>query len=358
MPPPPGPVSPRVKPYLLASALLVATAAFAAEVDPKLEKAVRDSLPVCSGGKVTFEELQAKLPARFKGTMVKVESANHHCDHQAAGILSPMGGFYSGMPWNISGEEGGTVAEKLKSFVWRNFQMNATAVIDPKPNEHGLYNVTLLQSTENGKIPLEGELDPASGAFFLGHFRRADEVAAQRVKAFDELLKKSPARGPADAKVTIVEFSDFECPSCRRASGYGETLLTKFNGKVRYIRFDMPLTGHPWAFPAALAGRAIYRQKPEAFWEYKKQVYANQDKLNAFMFWDWARDFAKEQELDLAKYDADVNSDALKADILKGAGLALSNDVHATPTYMINGAMVDAGDEGKALAEYVEKLLK
>jgi protein-disulfide isomerase len=269
-----------------------------------------------------------------------------------------MGGFYAGMPWNVSGEEGVTLADKLQSFVWRNFQMNATVSIDPKPTVDGLHNVTVLQSTENGKIPLEGEVDITSGTFFLGHFRRLENLPAQRVKAFDELLKKSPARGPADAKVTVVEFSDFECPSCRRASGYADALLSKFDGKVRYIRFDMPLTGHPWAFGAALAGRAIYRQKPEVFWQYKKDVYANQEKLNAFMFWDWARGFAQEHELDLKQYDADVNSEALKADILKGAGLALSNDVHATPTYMINGVMVDAGEEGKLLAEYIEKLLK
>jgi protein-disulfide isomerase len=330
----------------------------AVEVDPKLEKAIRASLPVCEGAKITFEELQSKLPPRFKGAMVKVESANHACDTQAAGVLSPTGGFYTGMPWNISGEEGTTLADKLKNFVWRNFQMTATAEIDRVPTPDGLLKVTLFETTEHGKIPLHGEIEPASGIFFLGRFRRADDPVANRLKVFDELLTRSPARGPADAKVTIIEFSDFECPSCRRAAGYLDPILAKHDGKIRYIRYDMPLTGHPWAFPAALAGRAIYRQKPEAFWEYKKEVYANQEKLNAFMFWDWARGFAEQHELDLAKYDADLNSEALKNEILKGAGLALTNEVRSTPTYMVNGTVVDAGENGKALAEYVESLLK
>ena len=358
MPPPPRPVSPRVKPYLLACALLVSTAASAVEVDPKLEKAIRDSLPVCAGAKVTFEELQVKLPARFKGTLAKVSSENHYCDQQVAGILSPAGTFYAGMPWNITGAEGTSFQDKIKNFVWQNFGMNATAALEPKANDIGLYNVTLYEATEHGKIPLQGELDLASGVFFLGRFHRADEPAGERLKVFGDLIGKSPVRGPADAKVTIVEFSDFECPSCRRASGYVDSIIAKHNGKVRYIRFDMPLTGHPWAFAAALAGRAIYRQNPEAFWDYKKQVYASQDNLNSFTFWDWARGFAKEHELDLTKYDADLQSEALRNDILTGAGLALTNNVRSTPTYLVNGTNVDAGEGGKALAEYVETLLK
>jgi len=358
MPRPPQPVSPRVKRTLLACALLISTVAVgAAEVDSKLEKAIRDSLPVCEGAKVTFGTLETSLPPRFKGTLVKVESDNHYCDQQAAGITTPAGSFYFGMPWPL-GEETGTIEEKLKNFVWRNFQMNVTPVVDRKATVDGLYNVVLQQTTEYGKLPMEGEIDPQGKVFFLGHFRRGDDVRANRVKAFEDLLAKSPVRGPADAKVTIIEFSDFECPSCRRAAGYVDPILAKHEGSVRYIRFDMPLVGHPWAFPAAFAGRAIHKQKPELFWEFKKQVYANQDKLNAFMFWDWARGFAEENELDLKQYDADVASEALKNDILKGAGLALSNDVRSTPTYIVNGATVDAGAEGKALAEYVETLLK
>ena len=359
MPARPSPVSPRVKPLLFSCALLLSsTVALAAEVDAKLTSMVREALPVCSGGKVTFGEMPVKLPARFQGVMVRVESENHRCDFQMGGVLSPSGALYLGMPWVISNEEGRTPEDKLKAFVWRNFQMNATPVVDAKVTADGLHRVTLLQTTENGKLPLEGMIDTEGRMFFFGQFRSGSDIRAQRIKTFETLMSKSPARGAADAPVTIVEFSDFECPSCKRSSGYVDPILTRHNGKVRYVRYDMPLDGHPWAFGAALAGRAIYRQKPDLFWEYKKQVYANQEKLNAFTFWDWARGFAADHELDLAKYDADLQSEGLREEILKGAALALSNEVRSTPTYMINGAIVDAGVDGKDLAEYVEKLLK
>lgn len=347
-----------MKALLTCALLLSAAVVSAVEVDPKLDRLVRESLPVCAGGKVTFDQLPVKLPPRFKGVLVKVESADHRCDYQMGGVLAPSGALYLGMPWTISNEEGRSAAERLKAFVWRNFQMNATPVIDPKVTADGLYRVTLLQATENGKLPLDGMLDSEGRMFFFGQFRSGDDVRAQRLKTFESLLGKSPARGAAGSAVTIVEFSDFECPSCKRSSGYVDPILARHNGKVRYVRYDMPLEGHPWAFSAALAGRAIYRQKPDLFWEYKKQVYANQEKLNSFVFWDWARAFAEENELDLVKYDADLASEALKDEILKGAGLALSNEVRSTPTYMVNGTLVDAGVDGKDLAEYVDKLLK
>src|SRR5687767_12986913 len=121
MPAPPSPVSPRVKPLLLTCALLLpAAAATAAEVDPQHGRVVRESLPVCAGGKVTLDEMSVKLPPRFKGVLVKVESEDHRCDYQMGGVLAPSGALYLGMPWTIANEEGKTAQDRLKAFVWRN----------------------------------------------------------------------------------------------------------------------------------------------------------------------------------------------------------------------------------------------
>jgi len=158
--------------------------------------------------------------------------------------------------------------------------------------------------------------------------------------------------------VTVIEFSDFECPSCQHAAGYMPAILSKYGDKVRYIRYDLPLVSmHPWAFAATMAGRAIYRQKPELFWAYKKEIYENQDKLSAFTIDDFARGFAQSHDLDLKKYDADVNDESIRNEILKGVGIAFTNDIRATPTYIVNGKIIDAGDEGKALTDYVASLV-
>lgn len=340
---------------LLTLTLVLCASAFA-DVDPKLDKAIRESLPVCDGATVKYQESPVKLPQRFTGTLVLVESKQHSCAGQYIAVVSPTGGFFLGSPWPIAEEEGGTIELKLKNFAWRSMQTNLTAELERRVTEDGLVPVTLWQTTESGKAPLYGLVDPEGRTFFFGNFKRlGGDIPAQRTKVFESLAAKSPAKG--SGPVTIIEFSDFQCPSCRRSSTWVDPIVKKHDGKVRYVRFDLPLTMHPWAFPAALAGRAIHRQKPDLFWDFKKNVYDNQDQLNAFMFWDWARAWAEDHDLDLKKYDADLENAELRAEILRGAGLALSNDVRATPTYIVNGIMVDAGENGAALAAYVDKLV-
>lgn len=342
------------------SALALCLPAFGIDVDPKVDKAVRALSPVCADGKLTYEAFPAKLPTGFKSIVVKIESPNHVCDNQFVAITTQTGGVYLGMPWMIGGEEGKTIEEKLTTFTARNMQVMMKAEVDRKAglSEDGLLRVTLTEMTEAGPQPIYGFADPQGQVFFMGSYRRlSGDLLDQRAKAFDAFAALAPTKGSSKAKVTILEFSDFQCPSCKRSSGFVDPILAKHPDAVRYVRFDLPLAMHPWAFPAALAGRAIYRQNPELFWQYKKDVYDNQGDLNAFMFWDWARNWASDHELDLAKYDADLNSAEIKKSLLDGAGTAFSNDIRATPTYMVNGALVEPGDGGKSLAAYVDQLL-
>jgi protein-disulfide isomerase len=348
-----------VKSPILLAALFAATPLFAVDVDPKLDRAVRDALPVCSGASVKYDALPVKLPARFTGVLVRVESASHDCDGQFAAVTSPTGGFFLGSPWPLDEAEGDTIEAKLQHFAWSKMGESMTATVERTRTPDGLLRATLEQTLEAGKMPLMGEVDPEGKVFFFGRFRPAGaDVKEARTKLFAPFVANSPARGASKPTVTVVEFSDFQCPSCMRAAGFVDPIVARYGDKVRYVRVDLPLSGHAWAFPAALAGRAIHRQKPELFWEYKKQVYANQSTMNAFTFWDWARAFAEDHELDLAKYDADLQSKELRAEILKGAGTALSNEIRATPSYIVNGAIVEPGEEGKDLAAYVESLLK
>jgi len=360
-----------MKKTLLAACFLAlgATAAFAAEddlppaknpPDAKTEKMIKDALPICEGTKLQYSEMIFMLSENLKGIVVLAKNERSSGQGQFLVVTSREGGFYFGVPWFLDDETEGTVEQKLKHFTWVHMQQNFTPIIDKTKTRDGLYKVTLLQTTEHGKLPLEGEIDPQGKVFFFGHFRPlTDDVKSGRLKAFEPFLAKAPTTGGANPAVTVIEFSDFECPSCQHASGYMPAILAKYGEKVRYIRYDLPLvTNHPWAFQAALAGRAIYRQKPDLFWSYKKEVYENQDKLTAFTIEEFARGFAQQHELDLKKYDADVADQALQDELMKGVAIAFSNDIRATPTYVVNGSIVDAGTEGKALEAYVASLLK
>jgi protein-disulfide isomerase len=362
-----GPDSPfRHTVKLIPLALLVAAAAVAADVpqpvrlSDQVEKLIKDALPVCAEeATVSRGAVQHTLPTNMVATVVRVQSKRQACEGQWLGIVSNEGGFYMGIPWFLD-EETGTLEEKLKNFGWKNLQQNFSATIDRQKTREGLYKVTLLETTERGKLPFRGAIDPAGTIFFIGDFFPINvDFRTSRLKVFEPFVANSPTEGASKPVVTVIEFSDFECPSCQRAAGYMKPILAKYGDSVRYIRYDLPLiTMHPWAFPAAVAGRAIYRQKPDVFWQYKEQVYSNQEKLNAFTIDDFARGFAQDHDLDLKKYDADVNSPELKASIMDGAGAALSNDIRATPSYLVNGTNVDAGTDGKPLEAYVANLLK
>jgi protein-disulfide isomerase len=355
------------KPLILLAALVAATGSFAQEqkpaetkLDEKTEQLVRQSLPLCADMKITRSDLPQKLPTGLSGVIVRVESARAACEGQYLLATAPSGDFYLGLPWMLGEVEGTTIEDKLKTFAWTRLQENFVPVVDRQRTRNGLLRVTMQEMTEHGKVPLEGEIDVDGKVFFVGHFHTAtNDPAAARLKAFESLLATAPTRGASKPDVTVVEFSDFECPSCKRASTYLDPIMEKYGDRVRYIRYDLPLlTTHPWAFAAAAAGRAIYKQKPAAFWDFKKQIYENQDKLTAFTLDDFARGFAQDHELDMKQYDADIASSSVRDELLKAVGAAFSNDIRATPTYMINGVFVDAGDEGKALEPYITSLLK
>jgi hypothetical protein len=268
-----------MKKTLLACLLvLAASSAFAAEdelppptktpPDARTESMIKDSLAVCSDMKLYYTDMQHKLPENLKGIVVLPQSKRTSCQGQYLAVTSRQGGFYFGVPWFLDDEKDGTLEERLQHFTWNHMKENFTAVIDHNPTRDGLFKVTLVQTTERGKMPLEGEIDPAGTIFFFGHFRSAtDDVKAGRMKAFEPFIAHSPVTGAANPAVTVIEFSDFECPSCQHAAGYMPAILSKYGDKVRYIRYDLPLVSmHPWAFAATMAGRAIYRQKPELWW--------------------------------------------------------------------------------------------
>lgn len=346
-------------------ALAIASAALAEEttatLSPAAMKLIKENLPVCSEAtKVTYAPLQHKLPANLQAIMVRVESKRGSCEGQWLAATSAAGGFFLGIPWFLDDvKDQPTLEAKLKTFSWTKLQQNVTPTVTHAETRDGLYNVVLEQTTERGALTLEGEIDPAGTVYFLGHFAPVKgDLRQERLKNFSPIVTNSPVTGAAKPEVTVIEFSDFECPSCQRASGYMKPLLDKFGDKIRYVRYDLPLVQmHPWALSAAIAGRAVYRQKPQLFWEYKKHVYENQEKLTTFTFDDFARGFAQDHELDMKKYEADVSSPELRAEILKGVGIAFANDIRATPTYVVNGVTVDPGD-GTSLEKYVAGLLK
>jgi protein-disulfide isomerase len=155
-------------------------------------------------------------------------------------------------------------------------------------------------------------------------------------------LKNHPALGPETAPVTVVEYTDFQCPFCRGIAGVlKDQMVPDFKGQMRLVFKDFPLDFHPWAMPAAQLGRCIYkRYGDEAFWAYHDWAFRNQPDLNAQNFKQKALEFEKTMNLDDAQLSACVADPQTKAEVAKSLAEALDLKVTGTPTMFINGRVV------------------
>lgn len=162
---------------------------------------------------------------------------------------------------------------------------------------------------------------------------------------FEETLKKLPAdgyaTGPVNAKVTIVVFSDFECPYCKQfAATIRQNVAQKYPNDVRIVFKDFPLTPiHPWAHGAAEAAHCLGEQKPEAFWAFHDWIFEHQGEVNAGNLREKTLALAKTQKLDEARVASCIDTHATAAAVDESVKAARGLQVELTPTFFINGRM-------------------
>jgi protein-disulfide isomerase len=153
-------------------------------------------------------------------------------------------------------------------------------------------------------------------------------------KVYALSVGNSPVKGPKDAKVKIIEFSDYQCPFCSQADGLITQVLAA-NPDVAFVYKQFPLTSiHPNALPAAKAALAAGKQGK--YWEMHEILFKNQRALGA----DQLKEYAKQIGLDVPKWEKDMNSPEVNEQIsaeMKEAGTA---EVRGTPTIFVNGKRV------------------
>jgi protein-disulfide isomerase len=141
----------------------------------------------------------------------------------------------------------------------------------------------------------------------------------------------SPVKGSPRAPVTIVVFSDFQCPFCGRAEPTVKQLEDEYKDKLKVVWKNQPLPFHPNAMPAAKAAMAANKQGK--FWEMHDKLFSNQQALGDAIY----AQYAKELGLDMAKFNADLNSPEIAQSIQKDMQEGASLGANGTPTFFING---------------------
>lgn len=141
-------------------------------------------------------------------------------------------------------------------------------------------------------------------------------------------------RGPVDAPVTIINFSDFQCPFSKRSVEVIEKMMENYDGKIRYVYKHFPLGFHKTAKPAALASIAAHKQGK--FWEYYNRLFEDVKSIDPDKLVLWA----KEIGLDMEKFELDRNSEEAGRILQNDSSLASRFGVRGTPTLFINGHKV------------------
>ena len=194
--------------------------------------------------------------------------------------------------------------------------------------------------TKNGKYMFRGELSDLS----------KDPLAEARAQL---QTKDSPSLGPANAPVTLVEFSDFECPVCRNLHDALRGLLPNYP-QVRVVFKDYPLEQiHPWARTAALAGRCAYQQDPKAFWKMYDFIYDGQETISAENVWGKMTDFAAQSGLNPDPFKACMASPEAGAAVNASRDNGIQLEVGSTPTMFVNGRRI-VGADAHTLEQYIK----
>jgi len=196
---------------------------------------------------------------------------------------------------------------------------------------------------------------------------KGEKAQVRRTAFIDELKKKYKATiklrpptvevatagrpergGGAKAPVTIIMFSDYQCPFCKRAEDSVAKVMETYGDKVRLVFRDYPLPFHPQARPAAEAANCANAQGK--FWEYHKKLFENQSALSE----DNLKTYAKDLGLDEVKFNECFSKKTFAAAIDKDIADGASAGVNGTPAFFINGRFLNGAvplDEFKKIID-------
>ena len=166
-------------------------------------------------------------------------------------------------------------------------------------------------------------------------------------------LNDAPSLGDPKAVVTLVEYSDFECPVCRNLHDVLRGMLPNYAGKLRVVFKDFPIEQlHPWARTAAIAGRCAYQQDPKAFWKIYDFIYDNQEIISAANVWTKMMDYAGQSGLEADAFKTCMASPEAGTAVNASRANGQQLDVSSTPTVFVNGRRI-VGADPHLLEQYI-----
>jgi protein-disulfide isomerase len=172
-----------------------------------------------------------------------------------------------------------------------------------------------------------------------------EEITRYDIEIYDD----DPTLGPEDAPITIIEFSDYECPFCRRYNiETFDQIMATYEGQIRYIYKDFPLTSiHPNALSAASAALCAHEQ--DEFWDYHDKLFLMEMSLSKETYLQYAEDL----ELDMASFTECLEEGRFEDQVMADFDFAANLGISSTPTFFINGIPVVGAQPFEIFAQLI-----
>jgi protein-disulfide isomerase len=229
---------------------------------------------------------------------------------------------------------------------------------DPKPSGvSGMDSATLTigAGEQSQKQPVYFSKDGRHYFMAEAQDLKVQPDASRRAKIS---LEGAMSKGPKDAPVTIVEYSDFECPYCGKAQPDLEKSLEPYKDKVRLVFKTFPLEHmHPWAKNAAIGARCAARQKPEAFWTFADGYFAAQKDITAQNVRAKSLELAGKAGLDAKAFEACYDKAETAAEIQADEEEGEKVGVNSTPTFYINGHPIRGYSSFEPFKQLIDEML-
>lgn len=179
-----------------------------------------------------------------------------------------------------------------------------------------------------------------------------EEAKVDGDEIVDVSIDDDAIRGDEKAKVTIVEFSDYECPFCVKAEATMKKILENYKGKVRWVYRDFPMTYHKNAQLAAEASEAAHKQGK--YWEYHDMLFENKDKLDK----ESLIGYAEKLGLNIEQFKSDLESGKYKDEVAKDFADGEKAGVDGTPAFFVNGRKIVGAQPYEEFSKVIDEELE
>jgi protein-disulfide isomerase len=248
----------------------------------------------------------------------------------------------------------------MEAYVRHLFVMDSRVkveVSDPKPSElTGFSQVTVHASAGNSAQDFVFYVSKDGSKIVQG---TVFDVNNNPFKSDLDKIKTegAPNFGTAGAPVVLVEFSDFECPYCKEeAAMLRANLPVSYQKQVHFYYKEYPLENiHPWARAGAIAGRCVYRQSNDLFWEFHDWIFPHQGEITPENLKDKVMEWAKSKNgLDSAQLSQCIDTKATEAEVNKTIAEAKALNVDQTPTLFVNGRRIGGAFDWPSLHAIID----